>query len=175
MARAFISVGSNIDPDRNVVEAVRRLVSHAKLSGISTVLRTAAVGRPEQADYYNCVIAVNTELPPMELKRLLNAIERDLGRLRTSDRWAARCIDLDLIVYGHLVSASPELTVPDPDILKRNFLAAGLCELAPTMQLPGWSRGVSSVAAELGTDGLTPLHAYTARLRAAVQAKTVAD
>ena len=90
MARAFISVGSNIDPGRNVLEAVRRLACHARLSGISTVFRSAAVGRPEQSDYYNCVIAVDTELSPIEFKRLLNGIERDLGRLRTSDKYADR-------------------------------------------------------------------------------------
>lgn len=169
MARAFIGVGSNIDSERNVLLGIQRLAQHVRVAGVSTVYRTAPIGRPEQADYYNCVVAVETALPPLELSQLLHEIERELGRRRTDDRYAARCIDLDLIVYDDLVLHSAELKVPDPDILTRAFLAAGLCELAPTLVLPDSGRSVSEVAAELQTSGLTPLPSYTTRLREVVR------
>lgn len=169
MAQAFVGVGSNIDPDRNVLEALRRLAGHTRIAGISTVYRTPALGRSEQADYYNCVLRVDTELAPVGLKRLLNRIESDMGRRRTCDKYAARNIDLDLLVYDDLVLATSELVIPDPDILSRAFLAAGLNELAPGMLLPRWGRTISAIAADLPTGSLRRLGAFTASLRAAIQ------
>jgi 2-amino-4-hydroxy-6-hydroxymethyldihydropteridine diphosphokinase len=174
MPRAFVCVGSNIEPARHVLQAVVRLCGFARVVGVSTVYRTAAINRPEQPDYYNCVIDLDTELPPLEVKRLLNEVEQEMGRQRSRDKYAARCIDLDLVVYDGLVSSTPELTIPDPDILSRAFLAAGLCELAPTMVLPGSERSIGAVAAELGADELMPVPWYTKQLRQAVRAAMAA-
>ena len=85
MARAFIGVGSNIDPERNVLLGIQRLAQHVRVAGVSTVYRTAPIGRPEQADYYNCVVAVETALPPLELSQLLHEIERELGDCARDD------------------------------------------------------------------------------------------
>jgi 2-amino-4-hydroxy-6-hydroxymethyldihydropteridine diphosphokinase len=166
MARAFISIGSNIDPETNVRDAVRRLGSTARVTAISTVYRTKPVGPPGQPWFYNCVVKIETDLAPRELKfRQLRRIESELGRTRGSDKFAARTIDLDLLLYDELVMTTPDLILPDPDILERPFLAIPLHELAPGLVLPGSGLHIREVAASMSTNAMKPLAAYTEHLR----------
>jgi 2-amino-4-hydroxy-6-hydroxymethyldihydropteridine diphosphokinase len=166
VARVFVGVGSNIDPARNVARAVRRLAECCVLGGISTVYRTPPEGRPGQPWYFNCVVALETALPPADFRRdVLRGIERELGRVRTEDKYAARPIDLDLLLYGDLVVEGDELTLPDPHILLRPFLAHGLHELAPELKLPGAGQSIAAVAAALSGKDMEPLQSFTGRLR----------
>jgi 2-amino-4-hydroxy-6-hydroxymethyldihydropteridine diphosphokinase len=166
MARAYVAAGSNINPAENIALALRLLSKRTVITGISTVYRTAALGRPDQPDYYNCVIGVETEMPPGEFKRVvLRRIEAELGRNRTGDTHAPRMIDLDLIVYDNLTLKTAELTLPDPEIAARPFLSIPLRELDPGLLLMGMGR-VDEVAPKLPQAGMEPLPEYTARLRA---------
>ena len=166
MARVFVGVGSNIDPARNVARAVRRLAEYGHFGGISTVYRTPPEGRSGQPWYFNCVVALETATPPVEFRRdVLRCIERELGRVRTEDNYAARPIDLDLLLYDDLVIERDDLTLPDPHMLLRPFLAQGLYELAPELKLPGSDRSIAAVAAALSGKGMEPLPAFTERLR----------
>jgi len=166
MARAFVGIGSNIDPAENVEKAIRLLSAAVQVRAISTVYLTEAIGRPGQPSYYNCVVEIETETMPAELKqRELRRIEHDLGRVRGSDTHAARKIDLDLILYGQLVMTAEGLTLPDPDIVRRPFLAVPLQELAPELMLPGSDLCIAAIAAALPRDGMQPLQDYTERLR----------
>ena len=98
MSRAFISIGSNIDPGKNVKEALCQLKKQVSIQAISTVYLTAPVSATSQPFFYNCVIEIATQLPPHELKRtVLRRIEDVLGRKRTDDKFAPRTIDLDLL------------------------------------------------------------------------------
>jgi 2-amino-4-hydroxy-6-hydroxymethyldihydropteridine diphosphokinase len=166
MARAFISIGSNIDPETNVRNAVHRLGSTARVMAISTVYRTEPIGPPGQPWFYNCVVEIETEMAPRELKfTLLRRIESELGRARSSDKFAARTIDLDLILYNELVMTTPDLALPDPDIPKRPFLAIPLHELAPGLILPGSGLRIQEAAMSLSPNAMMPLAAYTEQLR----------
>ena len=165
MSRAFVSVGSNIRPDENVRRAVRLLANAASVVAVSTVYETEPEGRPEQQSYYNCVVEVETEAQPSALKQELLAIEERLGRRRGDDKYAPRTIDLDLLVYDDLVVRSAELTLPDPDIGRRPYLAAALRELAPALTLPGSGVTIAEIAAGVGRKGLRPLDEYTMALR----------
>jgi len=166
MARAFIGIGSNIDPETNVRDAVQRLGSTARVTAISTVYRTEPVGPPGQPWFYNCVVEIETDLAPRELKfRLLRGIEGELGRTRSSDKFAARTIDLDLILYDELVMTTPDLALPDPDIPQRPFLAIPLHELAPGLVLPGSGLRIQEAAASMSSNTMMPLAAYTEHLR----------
>lgn len=166
MARAFVSVGSNIDPADNTRAAVRLLAAKAHLRGISTVYLTEAEGRPEQPPYYNCVVEIETSLPPGALKHLvLRRIEDELGRKRSGDKYAPRTIDLDLILYDDLVLKTDDLTLPDPQILLRPFLAFPLLELAPALRLPGTDVRIEEATAGLSRDRMKPLEGYTALLK----------
>ncbi len=165
MARAFVALGSNIDPERNVPAALQRLAQAARVLGISMVYRTPAEGRPEQPAYYNCVAEVETAAAPLEFRLTLRQIEAALGRRRTADKYAARTIDLDLILYDELVFESDELTLPDPLIARRAFLACGILELAPELRLPGSGRPIAEIAASIAGTEMEPLEDFTARLR----------
>lgn len=166
MARAFIGIGSNIEPDHNVRAALQRLAAQTRIAAISMVYLTPALGRPEQPPYYNCVAEIETGAPPRELKRaLLLPIEDGLGRRRSADKFAPRTIDLDLIVYGDMVMDADGIRLPDPEILERPFLAVPLFELAPHLVLPGSRRPIAEVAASLSPHGMPSLPEFTRLLR----------
>lgn len=166
VVQAFVAVGSNISPAENVREAVRRLALVETIAGISSVYRTPAEGRPEQADYYNCVVKILTSTPPDSLKlETLRRIEQELGRTRSADKYAARTIDLDLIWYDDLVRTSPVLTLPDPEITHRPWLAIGLYELDPNLRMPDSGLPLADVAGRLRRDSMEPLTAYSESLQ----------
>lgn len=166
MARAFIAVGSNINPSENVRKAIGLLARQAKLKGISMVYRTESLGRPEQPRYYNCVVEIETGIAPADLKQnLLRPIEDALGRARTADKYASRTIDLDLIVYDDLTLDTKDIKLPDPQILTRPFLALPLSELAPDLVLAGCDLPIREAAAMIPQDGMEPLVDYTELLR----------
>ncbi|MEO8331873.1 MAG: 2-amino-4-hydroxy-6-hydroxymethyldihydropteridine diphosphokinase [Gallionella sp.] len=166
MPRAYIAIGSNIDPAENVRAAIRCLARQTRITGISMVYCTGAIGRPEQPHYYNCVVEIETDVPPAELKyTILRRIENDLGRKRTEDKYAPRTIDLDLIVYGDLTLDAQDIELPDPEILERPFLAIPLFELAPDLVLPGYNRRIREIAAKLPQDEMEPLQDYAGLLR----------
>jgi dihydroneopterin aldolase/2-amino-4-hydroxy-6-hydroxymethyldihydropteridine diphosphokinase len=170
VARAFVSVGSNINPAENVRKAIHRLALQVHVVRISTVYLTEAEGRPEQPPYYNCVVEIDTEAPPVKLKyQVLRCIEEDLGRERSEDKYAPRTIDLDLIVYDDLVMETNDLTLPDPQILHRPFLSIPLHELAPELTLPGLGLRIEEAVARLPQGSMKPLEDYTERLRRAIR------
>jgi 2-amino-4-hydroxy-6-hydroxymethyldihydropteridine diphosphokinase len=166
VTRAFIGVGSNIAPEENIREALRRLAQSTHLVSISTFYREPAIGRPDEPDFYNGVVAIDTDLPPEKLKwEVLRPIEGALGRHRTSDKYASRTIDLDLLLYDDLVLSSKELKLPDPDILKRAFVAIPLFEIAPALVLPGFGIPIRQIAERLAKQGMQPLREYTRQLQ----------
>jgi 2-amino-4-hydroxy-6-hydroxymethyldihydropteridine diphosphokinase len=159
-------MGSNINPGDNVREALRRLSRVVRILRISTVYMTEPLGRPEQSPYYNCVIVIQTRREPLVLKgQVLRRIEEGLGRERSEDKYAPRTIDLDLILYDDLVLKTDDLTLPDPQILQRPFLALPLQELEPALVIPGSGLSIEEVAAALPHNGMKPLTRYTELLR----------
>jgi dihydroneopterin aldolase/2-amino-4-hydroxy-6-hydroxymethyldihydropteridine diphosphokinase len=168
VTRAFIAVGSNIDPEHNVLQGLRALAQTARVAGISTLYRTPPIDRPDQQPFINGVVEILTDLSPEDLRQLLRAVEAQLGRVRTEDKYAARPLDLDLIVYNGLVRRNPPLVLPDPDIYRRPFLAVPLCELAPNLLLPDTGRRVADVAAHLDATEMTALPEYTQQVRTEV-------
>ncbi len=163
---AFIAVGSNIEPERNVPRALECLMRRVEVTGVSTLYRTAALGRPEQAPFINGVWRIKTAIGPRELKfRVLRSVEGELGRVRTEDTYAPRTIDLDIAVYGELVVDEQDLVVPDPDIAGRPFLAVPLVELEPGIHVPGMDRPLADCRVARERGGLEPLPELTALLR----------
>ena len=164
MARAFIGVGANIEPEAHIHAALRQLVAAVAVTGVSTFYRTPPLGDTAQPPFINGVVAIDTDLPPLALKfDVLRRIEDAQGRRRTADKYAPRSIDLDLLVYDDLVSTTADLTLPDPEISRRPFLAIPLCELAPELYLDG--SPLRAVAAAMDGSAMVPLPALTASLR----------
>jgi 2-amino-4-hydroxy-6-hydroxymethyldihydropteridine diphosphokinase len=138
--RVYVSVGANVAPERSILDGLGQLARRVHFTAISTFFRTPAIGRPDQEDYLNGVVALETDLEPLALKEVLRSVERAMGRVRTDDAYAPRTLDLDILLYGNRVFKETGLEIPDPDIAARPFLAAGLIELNPSLTLPGDSR-----------------------------------
>ena len=166
MAHTFIGVGSNIDPQSNIREALIRLAERVEIRALSTFYRSQPVGPPGQPPFVNGVVAADTGLPPLAVKSdVLRQIEAELGRVRTTDKYAPRVIDLDLLIYDDIVVAGGELTLPDPEIASRPFLAVPLAELAPELELPGDGRTMRELAQGFAGHPMTPLADYTQELQ----------
>lgn len=166
MARAFIGIGSNMEPAKNVIAAVRDLAQQTRVTGISTVYCTDALDRPEQPHYFNCVVEIETDVPPAEVKHgMLRPIENRLGRIRSGDKYAPRPIDLDLILYGDLVMDTGDIRLPEPEILERPFLAIPLFELVPDLVIAGYNLRIGEIAARFQREGMRPLEEYTRLLK----------
>lgn len=102
---------------------------------------TAPWGPVSQPDYLNQVVAIDTALEPRELLETLLAIERTLGRDRSSEiRYGPRRLDLDLLVYGDATVSEPTLEVPHPRIAERRFVLEPLVELDADLVVPGQGR-----------------------------------
>jgi 2-amino-4-hydroxy-6-hydroxymethyldihydropteridine diphosphokinase len=139
VVQAFIGIGSNLaGPEGQVLGAISALASLAQTSLIrtSSTYRTAPIG-PEQPDYVNAVAEISTALEPHALLDALLSIERARGRVRTAQRWEARIIDLDLLLYGQLHIDDDRLTIPHPGIPARRFVLVPLAEIAPEVTIPG--------------------------------------
>ena len=134
MSRVFIGVGSN-QGERlaQISKAVRAVgaLKGVKLSRMATIIETAPVGGPPQGPYLNTVIEIDTSLSPRELLAGLKGIERQFGRNPSEERWAARPIDLDVLLYDDRVIDKPALRVPHERMHERRFVLEPLAQLAP--------------------------------------------
>ena len=138
MPLAYIALGSNLDdPLAQLRQAHLGLEKLGELVGASSLYRTAPIGGPPgQGDYLNAVVALkpNASDPETLLNELLE-LEAGQGRTRAV-RWAARTLDLDLLVWDDRVLETPRLTLPHPRMLERAFVLGPLCELAPDWRHP---------------------------------------
>lgn len=148
--RVFISLGSNIDPERNLPEAVRRLAARCRLLAVSPVYETQPVGTINQPRFLNAAAMIETELTAASLKRqLLQVIERELGRVRTEDKNAPRSIDLDISLFNDEVLLLGHRRIPDPEILEFPHIARPLADLAPEYRHPETRQTLEEIAQSL--------------------------
>ncbi len=166
MPLAYISLGSNIEPERNIFAALRLLSERVRIISISSIYQTPPLERPEQDAYYNGVIAIETDLPPEQLKKnVLAPIEEQLGRRRGGDKYAPRTLDFDLLLYDDLALDTPQLTLPHPDLLKRFFIAAPLLELDPNLIVPGLNRPLAAIVSSQDRTEMILQDIFTKSLR----------
>ena len=133
MARVFVSVGSNIDRERNIRSSLDAMEAAFGELAISTVYETVAVGF-EGDNFFNVVVAFDTDLPLERVAAGLREIELAHRRERGSKRFAPRTLDLDLLLFDAVVTDEPEL--PRGEIVKYAFVLKPLAELAPTLRHP---------------------------------------
>lgn len=152
---AFIALGSNRS---SRAERIRRAVflmdkiPATRVVDISGFYETEPLYYLSQADFLNCVAAIETALEPFALLRECWRIEKELGRVRTC-RYGPREIDLDIIAYGRRMIRTPELTIPHPGLAGRRFVLLPLREIAPYWQHPVLNRGVGELLAALKDNG----------------------
>jgi len=137
MKQAWIALGSNIAPRETYLQqAIQMLNEHEeiKLNQVSTVYETEPVGYENQDQFLNLVAEVETSLDPMELLRICQKIEQDLGRKRII-RWGPRTVDLDILLYSTENMNVEELILPHPRMHERAFVLVPLAEIAPKLLL----------------------------------------
>lgn len=163
----YVGVGANLDPERNIRQALELLAAQVDIVSMSTVYRSDPVGRPEQPSFLNGVLRIRTPWSASDLKtRVLRPIEERLGRVRTEDKYAARPIDLDILLFNSAIILRQGLQIPDPDIRKRVFIAVPLLELAPDLVLPDTGERLAAVPCLLEKDRLEPFDSFTRELKA---------
>lgn len=135
----YIGLGSNLDfPIKQIQKAIGTLSDsdQIKLMNTSSLYKSPPMGPQEQNDYVNAVIEIETCLPPLTLLDKLQSIELSQGRLRKQERWSARTLDLDLLLYGNQIIDNDRLTVPHYGMTERAFVLYPLNEIAPELDLP---------------------------------------
>ncbi len=128
---AYIALGSNLGDRHEHLAAARQALAElpsSRLLACSAIEETAPIGPAGQAPYLNQMVALETALPPRELLAELHRIERAAGRERR-ERWGARTLDLDIVMFATQRVSEPGLTVPHPEIANRDFWHRELAEL----------------------------------------------
>jgi 2-amino-4-hydroxy-6-hydroxymethyldihydropteridine diphosphokinase len=146
---ALISLGSNIEPEHYLPEAVRALRRLGSSLRVSKAYQNPAIGSQPQPDFINAAVRLQTDLDPATLRKELRGIEHRLGRVRTPDKHAPRTIDLDLCMLGQLILEEGDFKLPDPEVPLRPHLALPLAEIAPEMIYPLTGETLFALAARL--------------------------
>lgn len=150
---AVLALGSNTG---GALQQLRR--AHDELLPLLDAMRTGPLYRTEplspvpQPHYLNTVVLGLTQLPPDALLAVAKGLELSAGRKRTV-RFGPRPLDIDLLLYGERIDASPELTLPHPRIRQRRFVLAPLADLVPELPVPPDGRPVCQLLDELGEGG----------------------
>lgn len=161
MIRVYLGLGANLDaPLQQLQHAVNALMQlpQSELAAVSSFYGSKPMGPQDQPDYVNAVAALDTRLAPEALLDELQRIELEQGRQRKDDRWGPRTLDLDILLYGEEVIATPRLTVPHYGLHQREFVVYPLLELAPALQVPGLG-ALTDIALQVPRNDLTILAA----------------
>ena len=129
--RGYLGLGSN-EGDRlaNLRSARDSLSERLEVVGVSSVYETAPQGElPDQPDFLNAVLAIETELGPLELLGACKEVERGLGRAPGGARHGPRSIDIDVLLLGEIRLQTERLTLPHPELAARRFVLEPLLEV----------------------------------------------
>ena len=166
MAEAFIGLGSNLsgesqdthrDPKQQIHYALKKISQHPEITilGISSLYQTTAIGPGNQPDYINAAAMIETSLEPNVLLDFMQLIEHQQGRVR-EQRWGARTLDLDLLIYDQLMKSTTRLTLPHPRAYERAFVLAPLADLDADLIIPNYGK-VTDLLANCSMQGIVRL------------------
>ena len=135
MTRVYLSVGSNIERERNLRSSVRQLNELFRPLTLSSVYQSQAVGFSGD-DFYNMAIGFDTTSSVDDIHRSLRQIERAHGRRRHVGKFSARPIDIDLLLFGDMVQHTARFAIPRAEITQCAFVLLPLCEIAADLIHP---------------------------------------
>lgn len=139
MTPVYLAIGSNLASPLAQVNAALsalRQIPESQVVAVSSLYRTPPLGPPDQPDYLNAAVALDTRLSAEALLDHTQRIELQQGRERKAERWGPRTLDLDMMLFGDDVIATPRLTVPHYDMKNRGFMLWPLFEIAPDLHFP---------------------------------------
>lgn len=153
-----IALGSNLGDSHAILNsalATLATVPQISLQACSCWYQTKAIG-PPQPDYINGCALLQVNISPQELLETLLSIETSFGRVRT-ERWAARSLDLDLLLYDDLIVNTPTLTIPHPRMRERAFVLVPLAEIAPDWIEPVSGRAIAELVKDVDCTGVVKI------------------
>ncbi|HIS53856.1 TPA: 2-amino-4-hydroxy-6-hydroxymethyldihydropteridine diphosphokinase [Candidatus Galligastranaerophilus gallistercoris] len=153
MSVAFLSLGSNKGDRLSVIQQAVNFLSadnSIEIAAASSFYETEPWGKKNQNWFVNAVIAVRTELSPVELLRVCQDIEARLGRKRESEEhWGERPIDIDILFYDNLIFSNEILTIPHKFVHKRAFALVPMLEIKANYVHPVLNKTISELHEEL--------------------------
>lgn len=148
--RAYILIGGNLGDRFKLLNQAR--IGIEKLIGeivkISSIYETAAWGFESENDFLNQVLLVSTDLRSIDLLKKCQEIENSLGRVRESENYASRTMDIDILFYNNEIINEPDLIVPHKHLHKRRFTLEPLAEISPEFIHPKFNKSVKELIAE---------------------------
>lgn len=149
MSRAYLSLGSNLEPEKHLRAALAELRAKFGAIVVSPVYRCKAVGF-DGPDFLNLAVAIDTDLSPQALNDWLHALEDRHGRRRDVARFSSRTLDIDIVLYDDLVmTGEGHLELPRPE-LKHAFVLKPLADIAPQAMHPLSRKAMAQLWAEHG-------------------------
>lgn len=137
--QVYIALGSNLgNKRRNLVTAAALLAERAgEVGAISSFYETEPWGFESEHSFLNAALMLDTTLAPLDLLRLTQEVECELGRTAKTDSvYHDRLIDIDLLLYGEEVIDQPGLQIPHPLMHRRAFVMTPMAEIAPAVVHP---------------------------------------
>ena len=135
----YLGLGGNLgDPPATFQQTLKKIGHFAKVTKVSKLYKSKPYGFADQPDFYNAAAQLASELSPLDLLAQLQELEKQLGKKVVREN-GPRVIDLDLLVYAEEVIDLPELTLPHPGILDRDFVLKPLADLNPMLAHPAWN------------------------------------
>jgi 2-amino-4-hydroxy-6-hydroxymethyldihydropteridine diphosphokinase len=151
-AIAYLSLGSNLgNRVANLSSAVSELSKAGSIRALSSLYETQPVDVENQPWFLNCVVALETSLPPRELLKVALAIESEMGRVRFKHK-GPRIIDIDVLLVGDCVLEEPGLKIPHPSMQRRRFVLEPMVEIAPEAFHPVLKKTAAELLANLGAE-----------------------
>jgi 2-amino-4-hydroxy-6-hydroxymethyldihydropteridine diphosphokinase len=162
MAKVYLGLGSNVEPHKYLRLGVTELARRFGELELSSVYRNAPLGF-DGDEFLNLVLGLETDAAPEAIQACLEDIHALAKRERGGSRFAARTLDIDLLLYADLVSDEPSLRLPR-DVLEYSFVLCPLAEIAPDLRHPGTGRLITEHWAEFDKDS-HPLTITSVRLQ----------
>jgi dihydroneopterin aldolase/2-amino-4-hydroxy-6-hydroxymethyldihydropteridine diphosphokinase len=144
----YIGIGTNLgDKKSNISKAVHFINSdlNCRILKSSSIYEASPYGFEHSSDFLNAVLKLETDYTLHELFNFLKSIEKKMGRKKT-DKWEAREIDLDILLYDDITHSDEVLTVPHKGITERDFVLMPLIELEPGLIHPELKEKIADIS-----------------------------
>lgn len=155
--RAYLSLGSNVEPEAHLRAAVDALRARFGDIVVSPVYRTPAVGF-DGPDFLNAAVVIDSDLEPQPLNDWLHALEDAHGRDRSGPRFSSRTIDIDIVLFDdRILEGAGNLRIPRPELMHA-FVLRPLADIAPEVVVPADGRTLAALwaaHADHGTQAAT--------------------
>lgn len=155
-----IALGSNLGDSIGILTAALQVLADTpgiEVEKVSSWYQTKPVGSIPQPDYINgCALLQVVQISPLQLLKTLLATEAKLGRVRR-ERWGARSVDLDLLLYDDLILDTSQLHLPHPRMNERAFVLVPLAEIAPQWIEPVSGKAIAQLVQKVDCSGVSKI------------------